>query len=79
MEAAGIEPVSEESQLVSEQRVSDGGPLGAANALHDSGTDWLDLSRVDSELRKLIEAWPLLPEHIKAAFGALAAGVRPTE
>ena len=76
MEAAGIEPASPESQPVSGQRVSDGGRQRAANALHDSGTGWLELSRVDSDLRELIEAWPQLPEHIKAAFSVLASGVR---
>ena len=79
MEAAGIEPESDSPQLIEGEAVRNSKAPRAANALHDTGTDWLDLSRVDSELRVLIEAWPLLPEQIKVALSTLESGVRSIE
>ncbi len=37
----------------------------------DSGADLPDLPQIDPDLQKLIDAWPELPEHIKAAINAL--------
>ena len=72
MEAAGIEPASDVSQPVGDKELSDTGTTRAANALHDSGTDWLDLSQIDNDLKELIEVWAQLPVPIKAALRTLA-------
>ncbi len=37
----------------------------------ESGANSTDLPRTDPDLAKVIEAWPALPEHLKAAIKAL--------
>lgn len=76
VEAAESEPESELPQLIERPAVRGIDATHAANALHDTDTGWLDLSQVDNELRRLIEAWPRFPNHIRIAINALVAGTQ---
>jgi hypothetical protein len=65
MEAAGIEPSSKNAGNCgnSEQGGADSGALGTRNAL------------LDADLSAVVNAWPTLPEFIKAGIRAMIRAV----
>jgi hypothetical protein len=73
VEAAGIEPAGETDANNSTANVCENQPIpSAANALHDSDSNWLNLSSIDAALRAVIVAWDSLPQRIRQAIQMLA-------
>jgi hypothetical protein len=69
MEAAGIEPASEIDATNSAASGCENQETpSAANALHDSDSNCLNLASIDADLRVVIGAWGFLPHNIRQAI-----------
>ena len=72
MEAAGIEPASDE------EATAEAGDVyveclscGAADALHFGANDRQPVTAIDARLARICDSWPTLPEHVRMAVEAL--------
>ena len=73
MEAAGIEPAEKIDATDSAASGSENPPPPrAANALHSSDTNCLDLSSLDADLQEVIAAWNEIPFNVQQAILMLA-------
>jgi integrase len=68
VEAAGIEPVRSTYQAVTVQGLRNRSGVQSAPGQQSHGSDRPDMSPDDETLRRVIDAWPRLPTHIKASI-----------
>jgi hypothetical protein len=76
VEAAGIEPVRSVSQPVTVQGLRSRSSAQSATGQQSHGTDRPGMSPIDDGLRRVIEAWPRLADHIKALIELLCQNTR---